>query len=126
MATEKKKILIVEDDSFLLGMYANKLEMDDYRVFVAEDGKKGLRLALNEKPDIILLDIRLPEIDGFEILKRVKENEETKNIPIILLTNLSQKEDVEKGLAMGADDYLIKAHFMPSEVIDKINALLRK
>ena len=119
-----KKILIVEDDEFLLSMYSTKFEIEGYDVVIASDGEMGLKKAEEEKPGIILLDIMLPNMDGFDVLKRLKANRETSSIPVILLTNLSQKQDVEQGLSMGADDYLVKAHFMPSEVVDKINRLL--
>lgn len=120
------KILIIEDDLFLLGMYATKFEMENLKVFTAEDGEKGLKIANKESPDLILLDIKLPGIDGFEVLKNLKKETGTKNIPVILLTNLSQKEEVERGLSLGAVDYLIKAHFMPSEVVNKIKKVLGK
>lgn len=116
----KLKILLVEDDSFLAEMYATKLNLEGFEVFMAADGEKGLRLAQKELPNVILLDILLPKLDGFIVLERLKKDAKTKDIPVILLTNLSQKEDVERGLEAGAVDYLIKAHFMPSEVIEKI------
>ena len=119
-----KKILIVEDDEFLLSMYSTKFEIEGYNVIMASDGEMGLEKAQKEKPGIILLDIMLPNMDGFDVLKKLKSDRETSSIPVILLTNLSQKQDVEQGLSMGADDYLVKAHFMPSEVVDKINRLL--
>lgn len=122
----KRKILIIEDDSFLLSMYANKFEMENFLVLTAEDGKKGLRIALKELPDLILLDLVLPVMDGFAVLKELKAGEKAKKIPVILLTNLSQREEVDKGMAMGAADYMIKAHFMPSEVVDKVKLILEK
>jgi DNA-binding response OmpR family regulator len=125
MSSKKIKVLIVEDDPFLLKMYAEKFEFENFAVYMAEDGKKGIRIATKEKPDIILLDIILPEISGFDVLHELKSKNETKNIPVILLTNLSQRDDINKGLALGANDYLIKAHFMPSEVVDKVKALLK-
>lgn len=125
MPRNKIKILLVEDDSFLLSMYATKFEMEGFKVVMAEDGEKAIRLAAKEAPDIILLDIILPKVDGFEVLRQLKASEQTAPIPIILLTNLSQKEEIEKGLKMGAVDYLIKAHFMPSEVVDKIKKALK-
>ena len=126
MAQDKIKILLVEDDSFLLGMYATKFEMEGFKVIMAEDGEKAVRLALKEMPDIILLDIILPKVHGFEVLRQVKAAPATANIPVLLLTNLSQKDEIEQGLKMGAEDYLIKAHFMPSEVVDKIKKVLNK
>jgi DNA-binding response OmpR family regulator len=118
------KILLVEDDPFLLSMYTVKFELENFSVISAEDGEKGLNLAKKEKPSIILLDIMLPKKDGFEVLEELKKDDNTKSIPVILLTNLSQKTEVSKGLSLGADDYLIKAHFMPSEVVDKIKKLI--
>ncbi|PIS42028.1 MAG: response regulator [Candidatus Kerfeldbacteria bacterium CG08_land_8_20_14_0_20_40_16] len=121
----KKKILLVEDDSFLAGMYVSKLNLEDFEVSLADNGEDGLKIAKQKLPNLILLDILLPQMDGFEVLKRLKENPQTAKIPIILLTNLGQKKDVDRGLALGAKDYLIKAHFMPNEVIAKIKKILR-
>jgi len=121
---KKIKILLIEDDPFLLSMYATKFELEGFEIIFAEDGEKALKVASKEKPDIILLDVLLPKMDGFEVLKELKKNEETKAVPVILLTNLSQRDDVEKGLALGAVDYLIKAHFMPTEVVEKIKKIL--
>ena len=121
---KKIKILLIEDDTFLLNMYATKFELEGYEIISADDGEKALKAVGKEKPDIILLDILLPKMDGFEVLQELKKNEETKAVPVILLTNLSQRDDVEKGLALGAVDYLIKAHFMPTEVVEKIKKIL--
>lgn len=126
MPKEKIKILLVEDDSFLLGMYATKFEMEDFKVITAEDGEKAVRVAAKEMPDIVLLDIILPKQNGFEVLKQLKANKATANIPVILLTNLSQKDEIDQGLKMGAEDYLIKAYFMPAEVVEKIKKVLNK
>jgi len=126
MPKEKIKILLVEDDSFLLGMYATKFELNGYKVVMAEDGEKAVRAAVKELPDIILLDIVLPKLNGFEVLKKLKAEPATAKIPVILLTNLSQRSEIEQGLKMGAEDYLIKAHFMPSEVAEKIKKVLNK
>lgn len=122
----KIKILLVEDDPFLLSMYNTKFELENFKVVTADDGEKGLKLALKEVPDVILLDIMLPKMDGFEVLKALRADKKTNRIPVILLTNLSQKEKVKEGLSLGADDYLIKAHFMPSEVVEKIKKLINK
>ncbi|MEI6597200.1 MAG: response regulator [bacterium] len=126
MTKEKIKILLVEDDLFLMGMYATKFELENFKVVVAEDGEKAIRIAAKEMPDIVLLDIMLPKQNGFEVLKQLKADKATVNIPVILLTNLSQKDEIDKGLKMGAVDYLVKAHFMPSEVVDKIKKMLNK
>ena len=120
----KIKILLIEDDPFLLSMYATKFELQGFQIISADDGEKALKAASKEKPDIILLDVLLPKMDGFEVLAELKKNAATKDIPVILLTNLSQRDDLEKGLALGAVDYLIKAHFMPTEVVEKIVKIL--
>ncbi|NIA18432.1 MAG: response regulator [Actinobacteria bacterium] len=126
MAKRKIKILLVEDDSFLLSMYAAKFELEDFKVITAEDGESGLELANKELPCIILLDIMLPKMSGFEVLRKLKSDEKFRKIPVILLTNLSQKNDIDKGLGMKADDYLIKAHFTPSEVVRKVKQILER
>ena len=120
----KPKILVVEDDSFLAGMYVTKLGLEGFSVDLAGDGREGLRKAKEWHPDLVLLDIVLPVIDGFTMLGEMKQLAETRAIPVILLTNLGAKADVERGLALGAADYLIKAHFMPSEVVEKVKRLL--
>lgn len=121
---QKTKILIVEDDTFLAGIYANKFEKEGFDVQLAVDGEAGLKTAQTSLPDIILLDILLPKLDGFEVLEKLKADEGTHKIPVILLTNLGQKEDVDKGLKLGAADYLIKAHFMPAETVEKVKKVL--
>ncbi len=124
--SSKPKILIIEDDGFLLQMYSSKLELEGYEVISALDGVKGLKLALTNQPDLIILDLKLPELDGFQILKKLKKDDKTKKISIIVLTNLSQKQDINQCLDLGADDYLIKAHFVPSEVIERVKIILKK
>ncbi len=122
----KSKILIIEDDAFLAGMYVTKLSMEKFETQLAVDGKAGLDQAQKFQPDLILLDILLPKLNGFDVLKQLKADAATKDIPVILLTNLGQKSDVVEGLNLGAVDYLIKAHFMPSEVVDKIKHVLQQ
>jgi len=122
--TKKTKIVLIEDDSFLAGMYATKLNLEGFNVTQANDGLEGLEKVKEVKPDLILLDIILPKMDGFEVLESLKKSPETKDIPVIMLTNLGKKEEVDKGFEMGAQDYLIKAHFVPSEVIKKIKSYL--
>jgi DNA-binding response OmpR family regulator len=121
---EKIHVLLVEDDVFLSGIYQKKFEMEGYKVSLADNGEKALLEVKKKKPNIVMLDILLPKLDGFAVLSKLKADPEVKDIPVILLTNLGQKDDVEKGLQMGAADYLIKAHFKPSEVVDKIKQVL--
>jgi len=118
--SQKKKIMIVEDDSFVMDIYHTKLEQENFEVIEAANGVEAMKKLQDSQPDLILLDIIMPYMDGLEVLKKIKEDERLKNIPVILLTNLSQKEEVTKGLELGANDYLIKSHFTPSEVLEKI------
>ena len=119
-----KEILIVEDDKFLRELISQKLLKSEFDIAEAVDGEQGVSAAKAEKPDLILLDLILPGIDGFEVLTKLKENTATSAIPVIILSNLGQKEDIERGLKLGADDYMIKAHFMPDEIVAKVRAAL--
>lgn len=119
-------LLLIEDDTFLAGMYVTKLTMENFQVDLSNDGKAGLEKAKKIKPDLILLDVLLPKMNGFDVLKSLKDDPATKDIPVVLLTNLGQKTDVVKGLELGAVDYMIKAHFMPSEVVAKIKDILKQ
>ena len=121
---DKKKILLVEDDPFISEMYTTKFEKGGYDVEVAMTGKDALVKAGEWKPDIVLCDILIPELDGFEVLTRLRKEISTSKIPVVMLTNLGQKEDIEKGESLGASAYIIKAHFTPQEVVDKIKSLL--
>ena len=120
-----KKILIVEDDKFLRELIARKVIDEGFNVSEAIDGEEGIKKIKEEKPDMVLLDLILPGIDGFEVLTRMKEDPALSSIPVIIFSNLGQKEDIEKGLKLGAIDYLIKAHFTPGEIIEKIKSNLR-
>ncbi|MCA9364838.1 MAG: response regulator [Candidatus Moranbacteria bacterium] len=117
---ENAKILLVEDDNFIVDIYQKKLGEVGYQVTVANNGQEAIDALKKEKPDVMLLDLVMPYMDGFEVLEAMKKEGMTDEISVILLTNLSQKEDVEKGMESGAKDYLIKSHFTPSEVVEKI------
>jgi DNA-binding response OmpR family regulator len=119
------KILIIEDDRFLRELIARKLKNEGYEVLEAVDGEEGLKRIKEEKPDLILLDLILPGIDGFEVLAKAKEDPDTAQIPVIILSNLGQREEIERGLKLGAIDYLIKAHFTPGEIIEKIKNIIK-
>ncbi len=122
METDKKySILIVDDDKFLSEMYSIKFSERGFVVETASDGPTALsKVEAGLKPDIFLVDIVMPGMDGFELIQRLKEkNPESKQI-IIILSNLGQKEDVEKGLGLGADGYIVKASATPTEVVDKV------
>jgi len=120
-----KKILVVEDDKFLRELITQKLLKEGYDISEAVDGEKGIESVQKEKPDLVLLDLILPGIDGFEVLSRVKSDPILAKIPVIILSNLGQKDDIERGLKIGAADYLIKAHFTPAEIIEKVNKILK-
>lgn len=127
MATSKGIILLIEDDAFISSMYQTKLSMLGYTVRVAADGEAGWQaLQETQKPDLVLLDVVLPKKDGFEILTELRRDPVLKDLPVLLLTNLGQKPDVQRGLDLGADDYVIKAHFTPSEVVEKIEKVLKQ
>jgi len=119
--TSKKTIMIAEDDAFIGDIYEVKLKDAGYDVVLASNGRDAIeKLENGMMPDILLLDIVMPYMDGFDVLEALNNREEWKKIPVVLLTNLSQKEDVDRGKALGAKDYLIKSHFTPTEVLSKV------
>ncbi|MBI2415290.1 MAG: response regulator [Candidatus Kerfeldbacteria bacterium] len=118
------KVLLIEDDDFIARMYAKKFTLEKFVTMVANDGEAGLMLAKKELPNIILLDIMLPKMNGWEVLEQLKRDPSTQAIPVILLTNIGAPEDIQKGFDLGAVDYLIKAHFIPDEVVKKINSIV--
>jgi two-component system, OmpR family, alkaline phosphatase synthesis response regulator PhoP len=122
----EKTILLVEDDPFLSDIYSTKFEEVGYVVDVAKNGVSALSKAEEGSYALILLDMVLPKMNGGEVLQQLKKNEKTKAIPVVILSNLGSDEEVKEGLKMGADDYLVKSQFTPSEVVAKINELLSK
>jgi two-component system alkaline phosphatase synthesis response regulator PhoP len=125
MSEKKIKILVMEDDPFLRSVYEVKLANEGFEVKIASDGKEGIEIYSKFKPDIILLDIIMPEIDGFAVLEELKVKKKVKT-PIVVLSNLGQDEDVEKAKELGADDFLIKASTQINSVVDKIKLMLKK
>jgi len=121
---DKQKILLIEDDPFIYEMYTTKFERAGYGVEVASTGKEALELLKELRPDIVLLDILIPEMDGFEVLAAIRKNPSLKDIPVVMLTNLGQKEDIERGEKLGARAYIVKAHFTPQEVVNKVKSIL--
>jgi len=119
-----KKILLIEDDKFLRELMVKKLLTMEYDVVSAVDGESGLSMIKEVKPDVILLDLILPGMNGFEVLEKAKQDPEIADIPVIILSNLGQKEDIERGQELGAVDFMIKAHFTPQEVANKLKAIL--
>ena len=119
-----KKILFIEDESALQKTLGEVFEQEGYQLISALDGESGLRLAQKEKPNLILLDLILPKLHGFDVLKKLKADKETEHIPVIVLTNLEGIEEVEKAIELGATTYLIKAQYSLEEVIEKIKKAL--
>ncbi|MBI5466084.1 MAG: response regulator [Candidatus Kerfeldbacteria bacterium] len=118
------KVLIVEDDQMLGDMYSSKFQADGFTVLRASDGAEGLKLAQAERPDAILLDVIMPKLDGFATLQQLKADKALAKIPVIMLTNLGQDEDIKKGKELGAADYFVKANQTPSEIVTKVKTLI--
>ena len=126
MTTAKDiKILVVDDDPFILDMYVLKFKDQGFQIDTATDGQMALEKIQTEKFDIVLLDVIMPKMDGFDVIKKIKEYKTPQAFKILFLTNFGQKEDVEKGMELGADGYIIRAHFTPSEVVTKVKELLK-
>ncbi len=123
---DKKEILFVEDESALQKAVSDLLKSEGFKVYSALNGEVGLRLAESKKPDLIILDLVLPKKDGFEVLKDLKGSEETKSIPVVVLTNLEEVENVQKALSLGATTYLVKSNYTLEEVLEKVNQVLKQ
>lgn len=119
-----KKVLFIEDESVLQQAMGDFLSQDEYKLISALDGEIGLRLAKSEQVDLILLDMILPRKDGFEILKKLKSEEKTKNIPVIVLTNLEGLKDIDRAISLGATTYLVKTQYNLKEVVEKIKEII--
>jgi len=119
-ANELIDVLLIEDDQVVLEMYRLKLSLDGYRVRVATDGEDGVAQAVDQRPDIIFLDIRLPKKDGFAVLHELRARPETSSIPVVILSNYGEKELVERGLKLGALEFLVKANTTPSTLSGEI------
>jgi len=116
MAVASLHILLVEDDPAVAGMYKLKLEMEGYRVTIAGDGEEGLRIALELRPQLIFLDVRLPRLDGMSVLEAMRGDDRTRHIPVLILSNYGEPPLIEKGLRLGAREYLLKSETTPSGV----------
>ena len=120
-----KSILLVEDDPFLVDIYTTKLKEAGFSVQVAFDGKEALKKIKEDMPDLLLLDIVLPNFNGWEILRKIEKDGELKVLKVVILSNLGEKQEIEKGLRLGAVRYLVKAHYTPSEVIEEVKKTLK-
>lgn len=125
-AQSKFVILVVEDDKFLLTLLAEKLRREGLLVISAENGQEALvRMKGEPRPHIVLLDLLLPVLDGFEVLRTMQGDADLKKIPVLVLSNLGQEEDIRRAKSFGVKDYLVKAYFTPSEIIEKVQAIIR-
>ena len=121
-----KTILLVEDDPFLVDIYSTKLKEAGFSVQIAIDGKEVLKKIKGNIPDLLLLDIVLPNFNGWEILRKIERDDELKTLKVVILSNLGEKQEIEKGLRLGAARYLVKAHYTPSEVVEEVKKILNK
>ncbi len=120
MTEKAKKVLVVDDEDSVREIYRHEFLNSGYTVVVAADGEEGLLKAGEEQPDIMLLDIMLPKMSGIEVLRALKENELTKKIPVLLLTNLGEETIIKEGFELGADGYLLKVSYTPSQVVEEV------
>ena len=121
----KIRIGVIEDNQVNIDLIRYQLEVEDFEVFIEQTGEKGLKMIIDQKPDLILLDIGLPDIDGFELCKNLRSDERTKNYPIIMLTARIEDSDRIEGLKLGADDYITK-HYNTEELILRFRNLLKR
>ena len=124
MEDKKIRLLVVEDDEFLVKMYESGLSREGFDVVTASDGEMGVKTAQEVRPDLILLDLILPKMDGFTCLETLKSKTVTKRIPVIILSNLGQNSDIKRGLDLGAEDYLIKTDYTVKQVGEKVKKVL--
>ena len=122
----KKSILIIEDDYFFRKLIIKKLLSEGFNALEAINGEVGIELMKEKKPDLVLLDLLLPNIDGFEVLLKVKADQDISSIPVVILSNLGQKEDIERGLKSGAVEFLVKSQFDMDQIMDKVKNVLDK
>jgi len=118
----KKRVLIIEDEVALLYALQSRLSLEGFEVEAVSTGKDGLKLIQEKKFDLLVLDIILPDTDGFQILKQIKENPKTKETPCVIVSNLAEKDNIDRGISLGAKDYLPKSRYHLNEIIDKIKS----
>lgn len=121
---KKIKVMVVEDEEILLTALSEELKQEGFEVVGAKDGVEGVEKSVSEKPDMILLDLVMPRLDGIGALTQIKENPETKDIPVVILTNLSDYDKISDALSLGAMDYLVKANYRLEELVNKIKVVL--
>lgn len=125
MSDKNKKILIVEDDRSLIDALNKKFYLEGFKTLLARDGEKGLERALSEHPDLILLDIIMPKMDGMTMLEKLRKDEWGKNVPVIILTNLTNADDVSAAMQQGVYDFLVKSNWTLDDLITQVNDKLK-
>jgi two-component system, OmpR family, alkaline phosphatase synthesis response regulator PhoP len=120
----KINIILIEDDSVLAEMYVQKFTREGFGISHALDGDEGIKLIRAKRPDLVLLDIMMPKKSGIEVLQELRDAPETKDVAVVLLSNVGDQEYIDKGMALGASGYLLKSNYTPSEVVDKIRGIL--
>ena len=126
MPKKKRHILIVEDEPFLVEMYKARFEQEGYKVDISINGSGVVEMVKKMKPDMVLLDVVMPEKDGYSVLKELKKDKETKMIPVLVFSNLGQDDEIKKGLELGADLYFIKSNYTPSQLVMEVEKLIEK
>ncbi len=121
----KKKILVVEDDLFLIRAYQIKLEKEGFEVMVATEGTAAMDYLQKDPPDMVMLDLMLPGISGFDVLENIRKNPKWKGVPVIVLTNLGQEQDKKRVEELGVKDYIVKANVKIADVIEKVKGYLK-
>lgn len=123
---DKKTILIIEDDEFFNDMVSSKLKETDFEVVQTGDSKEAFEYLDKNIPDLILLDLILPGMDGYEILSLIKKDNRTSSIPVVISSNLGQKDEIDRAMSLGADEFLVKVNFIPDEIVERVKMVLRK
>lgn len=124
MDTNKKKVMVVEDDEHIAKVYAIKLGKEGIDVSIASDGEEAIIKIATEKPDLIILDLMLPKVDGFGVLEEIKKSPELGMIPVVVVSNLWEEKDQYRALALGANEYLVKVDYPIQEIVDKVKGYL--
>lgn len=124
MDMDKKLVLIIEDDKFFQTLVSKKLVNEGFDVVAASESKEALKILEENKPSLIILDLILPLLSGFEILSIIKKDEKMKDIPVLILSNLGQKEEIERAMALGAVDFMVKVNFTPDEIVRKVKSII--
>lgn len=120
------RILVVEDDKFLRQILVTKIKKEGYSVIEAVTGEEGVAKVVEEKPHIVMLDLVLPGIGGFDVLAKIKGDRSTSDIPVIILSNLGSREDIDRAMSLGAREFMVKAHHSPQEIIEHIQKALEE